>query len=94
MKKYLVWRLVLSVILVCVVSVFNKMYNEARGTIEGNAAVLQLEDSDTSYVIGRSVSLGVVPIVITDVLGIVILFIWVSVVYSARKQLFNRKKEN
>jgi len=86
------WRIVVSTLALLILFVFGYFYEEVRGPLEGNAAVLQLEDSNTSYVAGRTISNGgISKIVNFSSIGFLAI-IWISFLWSG-VSLYSKKEK-
>jgi len=77
------FALLATVLLVAAHLVFDAVYENVRGPIEGSAAVKQLEDDDASYVAGRVVTRGVVVCVEQGLVIVVLAWVWLSVLSKA-----------
>jgi len=73
------WRAVVSVFVVLVVFIFNRIYEAMRGPIEGAAAVGQLSDNAAEYALAREVATGnLIPSVVGWCALAVLLLVWGS----------------
>jgi len=87
------WRVLLSIFLVLGLVISATLYEKARGPVEGRAAVLQLENSDASYVAGKTIADGGIPQVIGLSCAGVLCLMWVSFIYSGCCVYFEEKKK-
>jgi hypothetical protein len=85
-KKALKWRIVCTALFAFVCYIVNNIYQASRGTVEGSIAVKQLEDSDSTYILSRSMADGL-PMNIIFISFICIMFImWSSFLYRLCKE--------
>ena len=87
------WRVVVSVVTLIAFLSFGMLYEKARGPLEGRAAVLQLEDSDTSYIAGRSVAEGAVPGIVSLSVAFIMIVVWGSFSFSALQVYMAEEKK-
>ncbi|MDO8676728.1 MAG: hypothetical protein Q7K16_03730 [Candidatus Azambacteria bacterium] len=72
-------RVVLSLVLVLLYVAAMSVYGMMQGPIEAKAAVGQLSDSTAQYSLARATAMGMIPRVVSGVLGALLLVIWVPI---------------
>jgi len=77
------WRIVVTLVVLAVSSLFTWLYGAVQSPLLGEAALLQMKDSDAAYVVGTTVMHGLIPQVVGFVLIVFLAFVWVPAIYRA-----------
>jgi hypothetical protein len=66
-----------------------------QGPLEGEAALQQMSNTDTGYMVGRAVFHGLIPQVVGGFATIILLVVWFPPVYRALKNVWikNQKED-
>ena len=88
-KRSVIKRIITTVFLTIILMGALFIYENTRGPVEGSVAVAQLEDSDSGYIVSRSIANGLVGKTILVIYGASILLVWGTFIVNYS----NKKKE-
>ena len=85
-------QIIATVIVIVLYIGFGALYGVAKGPVESEIAVSQVEDTTENYVVGKAVATGVVNKTVNWLTGAVLLIIWLPIL-SCKKYACKPKTE-
>lgn len=84
------WRVVVTVLVMVASSLFGWFYSLSAPVITGEAALLQMSNSDIAYVASVGVMRGLIPQVIGIFVALILLCVWVPPFWRGVSALFQK----